>query len=115
MITRLGGEYRIQMPKSSGWRCHLFNSGTGTGIVWEPDEGGVPNIVVRFFMRICLGCRWEKPRTEKPKPSCDMCGGPIGQDKGPKDGWQLEDGRCATVVVLLPCNYTSIPGLRWEG
>lgn len=24
---------------------------------------------------------------------CADCGGPIGQDKGPPDGWQLEDGR----------------------
>ena len=24
---------------------------------------------------------------------CADCGGPIGQDAGPKDGWQLEDGR----------------------
>jgi hypothetical protein len=26
-------------------------------------------------------------------PKCADCGGPIGQDEGPKDGWQLEDGR----------------------
>ena len=25
--------------------------------------------------------------------NCADCGGPIGQDKGPPDGWQLEDGR----------------------
>ena len=24
---------------------------------------------------------------------CADCAGPIGQDAGPKDGWQLEDGR----------------------
>lgn len=24
---------------------------------------------------------------------CADCAGPIGQDDGPKDGWQLEDGR----------------------
>ncbi len=24
---------------------------------------------------------------------CAYCGGPIGQDKGPPDGWKLEDGR----------------------
>lgn len=27
-----------------------------------------------------------------PDPCAD-CGAPIGQDKGPPDGWQLEDGR----------------------
>ena len=26
-------------------------------------------------------------------PPCADCGGPIGQDNGPSDGWQLEDGR----------------------
>lgn len=25
--------------------------------------------------------------------TCADCGTPIGQDSGPKDGWQLEDGR----------------------
>lgn len=24
---------------------------------------------------------------------CEDCGGPIGFDDGPPDGWQLEDGR----------------------
>ena len=33
---------------------------------------------------------------------CADCGGPIGEDKGPPDGWQLEDGRtvCHTCCVL---------------
>lgn len=31
---------------------------------------------------------------------CADCGGPIGQDKGPPDGWQLEDGR----TVCHACN-----------
>ncbi len=26
-------------------------------------------------------------------PPCADCGGTVGQDRGPKDGWQLEDGR----------------------
>lgn len=26
-------------------------------------------------------------------PPCADCGGVVGQDQGPKDGWQLEDGR----------------------
>lgn len=25
--------------------------------------------------------------------NCADCGGPIGEDRGPPDGWQLEDGR----------------------
>ena len=27
------------------------------------------------------------------EPVCADCGGEIGNDKGPPDGWQLEDGR----------------------
>lgn len=27
------------------------------------------------------------------REQCADCGGPIGQDAGPPDGWQLEDGR----------------------
>jgi hypothetical protein len=38
---------------------------------------------------------------------CADCGKPVGQDAGPKDGWQLEDGRtvcqacCVRVTVQL--------------
>lgn len=33
---------------------------------------------------------------------CADCGGPIGKDAGPKDGWQLEDGRtvCQACCVI---------------
>lgn len=30
---------------------------------------------------------------EARKPRCADCGGPIGEDRGPPDGWQLDDGR----------------------
>ncbi len=35
---------------------------------------------------------------------CDDCGVPIGQDNGPPDGWQLEDGR--TVCHKCCCHDT---------
>lgn len=36
---------------------------------------------------------------------CSDCGGLIGQDKGPPDGWQLEDGRtvCHACCVIDFC------------
>ena len=49
-------------PKLSGWKCYLFgNKSGGNGFLWEPDEKCVPNVLVRFFMKICLGCTWVKP------------------------------------------------------
>ena len=42
------------------------------------------------------------------------CGGPIGQDKGPPDGWQLEDGRmvcdscCVTDFRILVDQWRTI-------
>ena len=35
----------------------------------------------------------EALRAKATAVACADCGGPIGQDAGPKDGWQLEDGR----------------------
>ena len=32
---------------------------------------------------------------------CADCGGPIGQDRGPPDGWQLEDGRTVCHVCCV--------------
>lgn len=33
-------------------------------------------------------------KAEEPnKLLCADCGGQVGQDRGPPDGWQLEDGR----------------------
>lgn len=40
---------------------------------------------------------------------CADCGGPIGEDNGPPDGWQLEDGRtvchaCCVADFKLICD-----------
>lgn len=37
---------------------------------------------------------------------CADCGGPIGEDKGPPDGWQLEDGRTI-------CNECCVEDTKW--
>lgn len=43
------------------WACYLFGSKPGEGgIIWYPPSGCVPNFVVRFFMRVLLGCTWIK-------------------------------------------------------
>jgi hypothetical protein len=36
--------------------------------------------------------------------TCADCGGPIGQDAGPPDGWQLEDNR----IVCDSCCVTDL-------
>ena len=46
---------------NSGWVCYLFGSDKDwDGIIYKPKEDKVPNFFVRFMMRVCLGCRWEK-------------------------------------------------------
>ena len=35
----------------------------------------------------------EAPQGKATAARCAACAGPIGLDAGPKDGWQLEDGR----------------------
>lgn len=44
---------------------------------------------------------------------CDDCGDPIGQDDGPPDGWQLEDGRTVCHSCCLRdfqiCGFPGIP------
>ena len=37
---------------------------------------------------------------------CSDCGAPIGQDGGPPDGWQLDDGRTV-------CQRCAAQDLRW--
>ena len=51
----------IKTPTPSDWQCYLFgNKPGGSGFVWVPDKGEVPNMFIRFFMKICLGCTWKK-------------------------------------------------------
>lgn len=47
-----------QIPvMSKDWECHLFG---GDGIKYIPREGQVPNVLVRFMMKVLLGCKWVK-------------------------------------------------------
>ncbi len=54
----------INIPNPSAWKCYLYGSKGGTGIVYNPPEGCVPNFLVRWFMKICLGCTWVKIKEE---------------------------------------------------
>ena len=51
----------IGFPEQSKWSCYMFgNRPGGMGMVWYPQKGHVPNRFVRFMMRICFDCYWEK-------------------------------------------------------
>jgi hypothetical protein len=53
--------FTIHQPKYSNWKCYLFgNRPNGSGIMYIPAEGQVPNRFVRFMMRICFDCMWVK-------------------------------------------------------
>jgi hypothetical protein len=48
----------LQLPKNSNWKCYMFGSADGNGIVYTPFEGNVPNRFVRWMMKICFACTW---------------------------------------------------------
>ena len=51
----------LNIPKQSNWKCYLFgNRPGGTGMIYIPAEGQVPNRFVRFMMRICFDSVWVK-------------------------------------------------------
>jgi len=54
----------LNLPKQSKWTCYMFgNRPGGSGIMYTPEEGRVPNRFVRFMMRICFDCLWVKKDT----------------------------------------------------
>lgn len=55
----IDNEFFINGPKYSNYKCYLFgNRPGGTGIVYTPQEGRVPNRFVRFMMFLFLDCLW---------------------------------------------------------
>ena len=55
------GNLYILNPKQSNWSCYMFgNRPGGSGIIYTPQEGRVPNRFVRFMMSICFDCKWVK-------------------------------------------------------
>ena len=54
-------ENDLNLPKPSKWKCYMFgNSERGSGIVYWPSEGDVPNVFVRWMMKVCFACTWVK-------------------------------------------------------
>lgn len=47
-------------------------------------------------------------------PSCADCGGEVGNDKGPPDGWQLEDGRTVCHACCVKDTKKQVMGNRYE-
>lgn len=54
----------IHNPKMSNWECYMFgNRPGGSGIMYIPQEGRVPNRFVRWMMYLCFDCLWVKKDT----------------------------------------------------
>jgi hypothetical protein len=44
----------------SGWTCYLFGGDQINGLTWKPAKGKVPNVFVRWMMKLCFACTWVK-------------------------------------------------------
>jgi len=54
----------LSTPEQSEWQCYMFgNRPGGMGIVYRPAKGKVPNLFVRWMMRICFDCLWVKDKS----------------------------------------------------
>jgi len=54
-------EYEFyKAPELSDWECELFGSKNRNGLIYRPNKGNVPNIFVRWMMKICFACTWRK-------------------------------------------------------
>jgi hypothetical protein len=53
--------YTITQPKLSNWTCYMFGGDAGfSPMTWVPQEGKVPNVWVRFWMKVFFDCKWVK-------------------------------------------------------
>lgn len=51
--------------ESSDWVCYLFGGKSGVSgamIYRPPNKDNVPNVFVRWMMKVCLGCTWVKEK-----------------------------------------------------
>lgn len=53
---------KLKIVKPSEWKCYLFGSKPEDihGMIYQPVKGNVPNLLIRYLMKICLGCTWVK-------------------------------------------------------
>jgi hypothetical protein len=54
--------YTFKQPERSEWKCYLFGNTPkdNQGIIWIPAKGQEPNRFVRWMMKVCFACTWEK-------------------------------------------------------
>lgn len=52
--------FTIETPKYSEWRCYLFGSRDGYGMIYTPREGDEPNWFWREMQFLAFGHRWVK-------------------------------------------------------
>ena len=54
--------YTFKQPEQSEWKCYMFGNTQqeNNGIVWIPIKGQEPNWFVRWMMKVCFACTWEK-------------------------------------------------------
>jgi len=51
----------LNIPEHSNWTCYMFgNRPGGSGFIYTPRKGQVPNAWVRFWMGVCFDCKWVK-------------------------------------------------------
>ena len=51
----------IHSPKLSNYTCYMFGGDAGfSPMTWVPQEGKVPNVWVRFWMKVFFDCKWVK-------------------------------------------------------
>lgn len=51
---------RFTVPEYSEWVCYLFGGNATNGITFRPIKGKEPNRFVRYMMKVCFACTWEK-------------------------------------------------------
>lgn len=53
----------IVQEELSKWECYMFgNKPGGSGLAYRPTIGNVPNIFIRYMMKICFACTWVKEK-----------------------------------------------------
>ena len=62
-LDKIHTNQSVQISESylpSGWVCYLFGATAGNGLAYYPAKGKVPNVFVRWMMKLCFDCTWVK-------------------------------------------------------
>lgn len=53
----------LKTYEPSEYTCYLFGSSKEfPALMWRPYKRAVPNVFVRFMMKVLLGCTWVKTK-----------------------------------------------------